>query len=154
MAGYPTFDEAEQELRTFLERQGHPGPLVWIFREDVLWEWRRLFVRLPLPEDQRALTRQSYEQAVGRGFGVKLQALARMGATSVCYLWAPDDEQDAMNTMTPRDHLKVYLHDPLIQGVGVTRRWRWALLRLRSRLRREWPPTEMLPLRPGPPPAS
>lgn len=162
MSGVPSFEEAQEDLSRFLASQGHPTRLTWVFREDVDlkarpygWALARMgkpappltVLRLPLPEDNTRRAQVFYERARSRGLGVQLIALCKLGSEVACYVWAPQSEQEGMNTMTPRAGLKLSIHNPLEDAVVVRSPLMWALRMMRLRFQRRMTFRDEIPSR-------
>jgi hypothetical protein len=47
----PSFCEAVNQLKSFLESRGLSTEIVWITREDVVWQPNCIYVKLPIPEE-------------------------------------------------------------------------------------------------------
>src|SRR5579862_7740297 len=87
------FAEANEQFRRFLCEQGHSDPILWITPSDLLWRGSTLLIR-PRPE-AAVETERMFNQAAERGYGVALDAVARLGRSLCCFVFAPDDAEDA-----------------------------------------------------------
>lgn len=87
------FADAVGKFRAFLCAQGHAGPLVWIVPTDAMFWFDELLIR---PSSHAAAhAAQLFEQAAQRGFGVSLEGIAKLNDGICCYVFAPDDLEDA-----------------------------------------------------------
>ncbi len=91
----PDFDNAIRQLKTFLAGQNVSTDLVWVFREDVVSYKLRLYVRASLPNDNDDLAASLYERGLVRDLGVRLEVLCLLGSRPCCYIWLPEDREDA-----------------------------------------------------------
>ena len=91
----PAFPDAMRQCRDFLTGQNLPSDLLWVFREDVAWRKRRIFVRQPLPAENERLVESLYESGRRRDLGIRLEVLCLLGSRPCCYVWLPKDQTDA-----------------------------------------------------------
>src|SRR5689334_17675851 len=112
-ATLPSFAEAVATFATFLEREGAPGQLLWVDRDDVTSHRRRVWVRVRDASEAAHRAAARYEAGRERGLGVSLRAVCKAGASTACYVWVPKDETDASYAMQPRS-LKCQVPLPLI----------------------------------------
>ena len=96
----PVFGEAVRQFGDFLVSQRLPSEGPWVFREDVCWRQRQLFVKVPIPEENIGDVESRYNLGVNRGLGVQLNVLCLLGTRPCCYIWLPSDEEDAAYAMT------------------------------------------------------
>ena len=96
---FPHFYEAARQFGDFLESQTLSSELLWIFREDVCWRKRQLFIKIPLPEENKQRAESLYNLGVTRGLGVRMEALCLLDSHPCCYIWLPSDEIDASYAM-------------------------------------------------------
>ncbi len=47
----PVFSEAVKQFHSFLVSQGIDSELLWVFREDVAWRKQKMFVKVPVSEE-------------------------------------------------------------------------------------------------------
>lgn len=110
------FSLAVDRFRKFLCEQGHAGPLIWIRPPDLGFWMDRLLIR-PSDESNRH-AEDLFVRSAERGFGVALEGLARLDHSICCFVFAPDDVDDAAShfvappiTMKVRNPLK-HAHEP------------------------------------------
>jgi hypothetical protein len=106
-----SFGHAVDEFREFLRRQGHVGPLAWIVPTDVAFWFGELMIRPR--SDGEIHAEQVFNRAVQLGFGVSIEAIAKLDHSICCFVFAPDDAHDASShfvapplTMKVRQDLK------------------------------------------------
>ena len=100
------FVDAIEQFQRFLGDQGHSGPLVWITPSDLMWSGRTLLIQ-PRAEATAESERMFY-QAAERGYGVALEAVARVDHSICCFVFVPDDAEDAAsNFVAPPLTMKV-----------------------------------------------
>ncbi|MEW4571493.1 hypothetical protein AB1L88_26765, partial [Tautonia sp. JC769] len=129
----PPFDEALSQFLRFIQAEGFNTELAWAFREDVTNCRRTYWVRIPTPAGNLELMRRYYEHGRRAGLGVTLAVLCRVGSHSVCYAWAPEDEQAASYAM--QGPLKFQVPSPPMDASPVRSGIAWFGLRLLNRWR-------------------
>jgi hypothetical protein len=107
-----SFGDAVEQFREFVRTQGHVGPLLWIVPEDVTFWFGELLIRPRGTTERHA--QELFDQASGRGFGLSIEGIARLDHSLCCFVFAPDDAEDAAThfvkpplTMKVRQELKV-----------------------------------------------
>ena len=87
------FERAVDDFREFLRKQGYVGPLKWIAPAHVAFWFGELLIRPS--SDGEAHAEQVFDRGYQRGFGVALEAIAKLGHSICCFVFAPDDADDA-----------------------------------------------------------
>jgi hypothetical protein len=124
------FAEAVDQLRVFLRKQGHSGPVVWIVPGDVAFWFNELLVRPSI--DAAARSELKFSQASQKGFGVSVEGIAKLDHSICCFVFAPDDSEDAArNFVAPPLTLKVRQDLRTARQPGALL-W-WVATRMRSR---------------------
>jgi hypothetical protein len=105
------FEQSVEQFREFLRTQGHSGPLLWIRPNDVAFWCGELLIRPRIVAEAHA--KEVFERALERGFGVSVEAVAKLDHSICCFVFAPDDQEDAADsfvapplTMKVRQDLK------------------------------------------------
>ena len=125
----PEFAEAKRRFARFLESQGCPGEICWIFRDDFYWYRQdRAIVRWPTPETNETLTRQHFDVGRQLGRGVELAALFSSYSLVFAHVWFPGDDLDAEYAMITG--LKLSIRQPLPEAVLKASGWRWTARQL------------------------
>jgi hypothetical protein len=88
-----SFGEAVDQFRNFLRRQGRVGPTAWIVPADVAFWFNELLIRPR--SDGEIHAEQLFNRAVQRGLGVSIEAIAKLDHSICCFVFAPDDADDA-----------------------------------------------------------
>ena len=93
----PSFSEASSRFLDFLEGNGFPGEVLWLFREDVMVTDRgQLWIRLPIPEENLRLAQAAYDRGCAKGPGVKLEVFCVISsAVSCAFVSVPCDQRTA-----------------------------------------------------------
>jgi hypothetical protein len=87
------FSGAIEQFRRFLADQGHADPLVWIRPSDLMWSGSVLLIR---PRAEAAdETERVFNDATERGYGVSLEAIARLDHSLCCFVFAPATPDEA-----------------------------------------------------------
>ena len=90
-----SFYEAQSEFKNFLAREGQSSTLLWLFREDVIFLFARVFVRIPVPAENEARMAACYELGKKRGFGVNLHGFCLLDSQLCCYVVLPKDDLES-----------------------------------------------------------
>jgi hypothetical protein len=106
-----SFRQAVDRFRAFLGEQCHAGTIIRIRPSDL-----RFWMDKPLVRPSDESTRHAedlFVRAANRGFGVAFEGLVRLDHSIYCFVFAPDDGEDAAShfiappiTMKVRDPLK------------------------------------------------
>lgn len=121
------FSDAIEQFRRFLRDQGQPGPLVWITPSDLMWSGGALLIR---PRAEAAdETERVFNEATEHGYGVSLEAIARLEHSLCCFVFAPaTPEEAAADFVAPPMTMKVRQD---LRSAKQPSRFRWWL-------REEW----------------
>ena len=119
----PPFDEVLPTFKRFIHEQGFGTDVLWIFREDVTTYKRACWVRVPALDTNSDLARRYFEQGRRHGLGVTLEVCCRVGASSACFVWFPEDELAAEYAMQGSLKLRA-LCDPMV-AIPVRSRLGW-----------------------------
>ena len=120
----PVFGEAVEQFGGFLASQGLSPDLLWVFREDVCWRKQRLFVKVPVSEENAGNVERLYNLGVNHGLGVRLDVLCLLGSRPCCYVWLPSDEEDASYAMLSGLKLSAPTEPVIAQAVRSGLLWR------------------------------
>lgn len=122
----PEFETAISRFRSFLEKNGFPHEILWVWREDVTSQGRSMHVRVPLPAGNRACAEARYATGRELGYGVCLQMFALLDSRPCCFVRFASSEREAGDTLTAGLTLKVG-SPPLIARPVRSRILWWAL---------------------------
>jgi hypothetical protein len=124
---YPPFADAVARFRSFLNDQGHRGPMRWVFPNDTLLVAGHWLVR-PRPEavvlEEVAA---AYQRATTRRLGVNLGVLCREDEVLWCYIYGPADRIEAEHCLMP-DGLKLSVRTPPDRGRSLADAGEWEAL--------------------------
>jgi len=97
---YPTFHEAEAQLRDFLRSNQWPTEIAWIRLGDVAV----LGVGLTLHPSTEGYPYavKVYKEGVQQSLGVKFEAICCDSDRSYCLVWIPSDETEAEYALMPQ----------------------------------------------------
>jgi hypothetical protein len=113
----PAFDHAIDSFERFLAEQGHSGNVFWIFREDITWHRGKLFVKLPLPSENQSLVAQLYERGCVQRLGLLMDMFCLVASQPCCYIWLPQNEQDAHLAQLAGLKFSAHSNPPIAQPV-------------------------------------
>lgn len=125
-----SFDEALAQFRGFLSSQGLSNGLVWVFREEVICQRERIFIKTPVPAENVVLAKACYELGQKRNFGVNIHAFCLFEPHPCCYIVLPEDGVDAERMLIPRASVKYSVPTNLIKAEPVSNPVKWHTLRL------------------------
>lgn len=132
----PSFSEAINRFRQFIEEQGLSSDLLWLFREDVVDRWPKTYLRIPTTDDG-TLVEFLYDVGLKRGLGVHLNVFCLHEGRPCCYIWVPENEEDASYRMLSGLKLSVPEQPDRRIVLPVGSRLRWIWLRSWGALRRK-----------------
>jgi len=126
METLPDFDTAMHRFKVFLLEHNLSDNLSWIWREDVMFWRRQLYVKVPLrPEDQTSV-KKIYEAGRDRGIGVCLAAFCSAERILCCHVWFAHDAEDGLRHMC--SGLKLSIPTPLRMAKPVRNRFLWSAM--------------------------
>lgn len=130
-----SFSEALAHFRSFLDEQGETEPIVWTFVEDVRSRKTNRYetdfwIKLPIPQENESLARDSFKVAQKRGLGMAITAFARCKDGLCCTIMMPKDEEDAQYSMMSPAGIRYILVNELTIATDVTSRISWWLMGL------------------------
>lgn len=148
MKELPSFQEAERQFSDFGVRCGWPPTVSWVFRDQLSFTRRKVWVRLPLPAKNLDAAQEYYEYGRRNGVGVDLRGLARVAGSTLAFIWIPRDRIEAIQSFLGAPHaLKLSIPEsPLLLGVAVDTEIAWRVRVLMNRWSGlDQDPTRMIP---------
>jgi hypothetical protein len=132
MSEIPHFEDAVALFRRFLEEQGCPSKIFWVFREDI-WQRSSSDVVLRFPSQRRnlALAGKVFEEGRRKGL-VEVHAIATVDGKVATTVWFPKFTEEEIQGWN--HGMKLSRADPLptAKSVGAIR---WLGVRLQPRFR-------------------
>jgi len=128
-----SFDEALEDFREFLSGQGLSPDLVWVFREDVIFQREHIFIKSPIPAENEARAKACYELAQKRNFGVNLRAFCLLEVYPCCYIVLPEDDMDAERKLMSKVAVKYLVLTNLTKAEPILNPVKWLMLSLLHR---------------------
>src|SRR5215210_1049540 len=125
-----SFDEALDSFREFLSGQGLSEDLVWVFREDVIFQRERIFIKTPVPAENEARAKACYELGQERNFGINIHAFCLLEFRPCCYIVLPEDDIDAERMLIPEVAVKYSVLSNLTKAELILNPVKWQMLRL------------------------
>ena len=101
-----SFEEAQAHFKECLASDGPSSDLIWLFREDVLFLFDRVFVRTSIPDQNESRMAACYQLGQARGFGLNLHGFALLGSRLCCYVALPKDDIDSRYMMMDPEAVK------------------------------------------------
>jgi hypothetical protein len=97
---YPTFHEAEAQLRDFLGSNKWPTEIAWIRVGDVATLGSGLILHPSINGDLHAV--KVYQEGIQKNLGIQLQGICCDGHRSYCLVWGPSDDTEAEYALMPQ----------------------------------------------------
>jgi hypothetical protein len=139
------FDEALDSFREFLSGQGLSTDLVWVFREDVIFQRERIFIKTPVPAENESRARACYELGQKRDFGINLKAFCLLESRPCCYILLPEDDLDAQYLLMSNISLKLSVWTNLRKAESISNPVKWLALKLMNRKSQSSSPDDHIP---------
>jgi len=139
------FDEALISFKEFLSGQGLATDLVWVFREDVIFQRERIFIKSPVPAENESRARACYELGQKRDFGINLQAFCLLESHPCCYILLPEDDLDAQYLLMSNISLKLSVWTNLRNAESISNPMKWLALKLMNRRSQFSSPDDHIP---------
>ena len=119
--------------QSFLQQNGHSPKLIWVELTDILLtDTSKVYVKLPVSQQNMARARKLFESGMGSGLGVKLHAIANLKDSTCCYAWVPKDQVDQEYALMGSGLKMSALSDESRRkGTAIRSRLRWAMLKKR-----------------------
>ena len=121
--------QAVEQFREFLRTQGHADILQWIGPNDVAFWCGELLIRPRVNADAHA--EEVFSRASERGVGVSIEAVAKLDPSICCFVFAPDDAEDAANSFVAPP-LTMKLRQDLKRAQEPSRLLWWTATTIRS----------------------
>lgn len=123
----PAFPDAIRQCQDFLTGQSLASDLLWVFREDVAWRKRRIFVKEPLPAENERLVESLYESGRRRGLGIRLEVLCLLDSRPCCYMWLPQGRTEAEYALLLMSRFVISVPTDLRAAESIRNplTWRW-----------------------------
>lgn len=121
-----SFQQAIETFQRFLTEQERPATLYWFFRNDLLLYKRQVFLRWPLPKDNRQLAEEVYQLGRKKGLGLALEVYCFDRHNAYCYVLVPEDEADAEALMMTE--LKLSFTTSPHRVWKIRTKWLWQLI--------------------------
>jgi hypothetical protein len=102
------FEEAKQNFSKFLVEQTTAENIVWLFKEDVIWQEKQVLIngRFSVSENER-LAQKLYELGKVKDLGIGLYAFCIWESRVGCTILLPEDELDAEYKLMSNEYLKM-----------------------------------------------
>ena len=84
----PDFPTAVSGMTSFLQREGHPTQVGWVFREDIWKGPDSVTIRMPWPRQNETLAAKVFEEGRAKGL-VGITALAIVPGATALTVWFP-----------------------------------------------------------------
>jgi hypothetical protein len=123
-----TFLEAKTYFQTFLSDNNLPTDLIWLFYEDLYWQYKYYFANSKSITENEQLAEKLFELGKRRNFGIEILAFCEFGAQVGCYIFLPEDDTEAMHRMMAKEHIKYGFRTPLEKAEFGTNIFRAKLL--------------------------
>ncbi len=114
----PDFPTVVEQMQTFLQEEGHPIKICWVFRED-LWRVGMNSVRIcrPCPHPNESLAAKVFQEGRAKGL-VEIKALATLASVTVATVWFPKHEEEEVQGWNVGLKLSILSPLPRAKAVG------------------------------------
>lgn len=126
--GYPPFLEAIESFRKFLMEQGQTDKIIWIDVEDVVLVNYKIWINKIDFAKNYYKAEEKYNLGTNKMLGIELSAICRLGDNICCYVFVPNDKEDALNHLM-LGNLKLAVPQKLPVAKQVWFSWQWKLLK-------------------------
>ena len=114
-------------FRKFLIAQGWPDQVLWISREDLLFDKKGVYwIKSGSGNDPLTVARKIYLEGVNRGLGISLAALCKSKTVTYAYVFVPTDHDEAARLLIGGLKLSISLNPRKARMVGNPLFW-WVL---------------------------
>ena len=133
----PEFEDAVEEFRNFLTKEGQPSTVLWVFREDI---WQRsptdIVLRSPSQIENTALARKVFVEGREKGI-VGVHAIASLDDKVAATVWFPKFPGEEVQGWSEGMKLSFTVPLPNARSVGELK-WLWFRLQPKFRRHRRW----------------
>ena len=127
----PNFEAEIARFQQFLRVNQFSEKILWIQPKDLLITGKRLlYVRSPVPKAREIVAQQTFEKGIGQGRGVLLKALFELHGKSFCFVWVPENDDEAARALMPAG-VKLSIYTDRIPVTAVRSRLLWWCLKTR-----------------------
>jgi hypothetical protein len=120
-----TFQKAQVHFRQWVTDEGIATQLLWLFREDVIFLFDRVFVRKPNQEENEGRMEECYQLGQARGFGLNLHGFCLLDSMLCCYVALPKDDAEAQSMLMGPHVVKYSWRSDLLHAERVSNPLVW-----------------------------
>jgi hypothetical protein len=91
-----SFQDAQSHFKEWVARDGCAADLLWLFREDVIFLFDRVFIKKPVSGDNESRMAACYELGQERGYGLNLNGFCLLDSQLCCYVALPKDDLEEL----------------------------------------------------------
>ena len=128
MLDFTTFEEAVASLRRFLNENGHPADLFWVFRDDV---WKRsptdVLLKYPVPRENTLLAQKVFDEGRERGL-VDVRAVANAAGKVAVTVWFPKFPEEEVQGWNRGMVISIAKPLPRAKTIGTLQWWLFSCL--------------------------
>jgi hypothetical protein len=122
-----SFEEARAYFKDSLSNNGVPSDLLWVFREDVIFLYDRIYIRTPVPTENESLARACYELGQKREFGINLLGFCLLDSRLCSYIAIPQDDLDAQAMLMSKEGVKYSWRTELREAQAISNSLKWRI---------------------------
>jgi len=130
-----TFEAAENRYRRFLSENGYAPKIIWVRSQNVVFPGRRyVYVKFPIPTENLAQARETYESGMAQKRGVLFSSLCELEEATCCFVWFPKDRDEAARYLMPADgslKMSALIDLARVPGRVIRNSLAWRIVRLR-----------------------
>ena len=126
-ANETSFEEAQAYFKDCLSNNGVSSDLLWVFREDVIFLYDRIFIRTPVPIENEIRAKACYELGQKRDFGVNLHGFCLLDPLLCCYLALPKDDLESQYMLMSNVAVKYSWRTELPEAKSISNALMWRI---------------------------
>jgi hypothetical protein len=122
-----SFEEAKASFKSGLSNNGVSSDLLWVFREDVVFLYDRIFIRTPVSAENESLARACYELGQKRDFGINLHGFCLLDSHLCSYIALHEDELESQYMLMSNQSVKYSWQTELREAQAISNALMWRI---------------------------
>lgn len=119
-----SLDNALSSFKSRLAMNGYSDNITWVFREDLKWSRRRLFLYLGGLQDNLRIAQHAFGHQYARKYGIEISLLVSFGGRSYCTLFLPQSSREAEQMMIGGLKTSIPINLPKCEVVSSEEQWK------------------------------
>lgn len=122
-----SFEEAQAFFKDCLSSNAVSSDLLWVFREDVIFFYDRIFIRTPVPIENEGRAGVYYELGRERDFGINIHGFCLLHSRLCCYIALPEDDLESQSMLMSNEWVKYSWRTELPEAQPISNRLLWRI---------------------------